>query len=132
MEQTLQKTKKIRIGKGTYHCLEVRAKEKGLTANEYANQLLEEQEAAHYKPTTLAEDLKNPKVEWAVPKNCFALATMISDAHFKRLRRWLDKKKHLELSTGSKNELIIQNVEILERERLKEALKKQKALDVKQ
>ena len=52
----------------------------------------QKQQSSHktkYRRTTLAEDLKNPKKQWAAPKNCFALVTLISDEHYKRLRRWI-------------------------------------------
>ncbi len=126
METSLENTKKLFIEENVYLWLKAIAKEKGLTANEYANQLLEAAEAAHYKPTTLSEDLKNPKMKWFVPKNSFALATMLSDAHFKRLRRWLDKKKPLQLYTGNKNELIIENRQIIDKHNARKALTEDK------
>jgi hypothetical protein len=126
METSLENTKKIQIEENVYLWLKAIAKDKGLTANEYANQLLKSAEATRYKPTTLAEDLKNPKVQWFVPKNGFVLATIISDEHYKRLRRWLIKDKPLRLSTGSQNELIIENQQIMDRHNLAQAILAQK------
>jgi hypothetical protein len=61
------------------------------------------------KPRSFAEQTKDPKVAWAIPKRCFVVTTPISDVHFKRLRRWLDKKTHLEMMTHAGHELIIIN-----------------------
>ena len=121
MEVSLEKTRTIPIEENLHLWLKAIAKEKGLTADEYANQLLKAAEAAHYKPTTLAEDLKNPKKQWTVPKNCFALATMISSQHYRRIRTWIAKKEPLHLCTGSQNELIVMNQQMLDKHNAKKA-----------
>lgn len=123
METSLENTKKLFIEGNVYEWLESRAQTKGLTADEYASQLLE---SVLHRPSTMAEDLKNPKMQWFVPKNGFVLATLISDEHCKRLRHWIDKKKPLDLITGSQNELIIENREIMDRHNLAQAILAQK------
>jgi hypothetical protein len=73
------------------------------------------------RPTSISEDLRNPKVKWATPKSALVVAKLSSDTHFRRLRRWLNKWHSLELSLGPGNELIITNGDLIRDYKAKKA-----------
>lgn len=94
-----------------------------LTPEEMANQLLEKEMKRKPEPTQetktgprqISEQLKDRKVTWGIPKGTFALATLIDDVHFRRLRRWMNRKEPLEMVTNdSSNELMIINRELVD------------------
>ena len=118
-------SKTVEIPVSLYEDLSELGEKHSLTPDQIANQLLEremkrkqEQEPTQKtksKPNSLKADLKNHKVTWTTPKGTFALATLIDDIHFKRLRRWMNKKTPLELVTNSPgNELMIINRELVD------------------
>jgi hypothetical protein len=97
-----------------YDDLSELGKKYGLTPKQITNRLLQrEMDKSEHGSQSFTKQLKDRKVEWAIPKGCFVVAHPISDIHFKRLRRWLDKKASLELLTDSGHDLVIMNNEMV-------------------
>lgn len=74
-----------------------------------------------YRPDSLAIDVRDRKVKWLMPKRAIVVATLVSDVHFRRLRRWIFNHEDLEMITGQHNELMIVNKEVLARHKARKA-----------